>query len=226
MEEKVVISLISVLVGWMLAQGTTFAKDFWTARKLKKGLLHELEDIKEQLQRVVMIHRRQLQIYALKGMEPTASLPVHNMFFKQYYKDVLSRLNREQRLSYQLIHATLDSLNKKNEDLAKFSEDLYKELKGSKDNATIGRAVGLWGDRVVALYKTAMDVLWHIEYHLKNAKKPSFDLMGPMHKSYLRFEQELDQGVKTIIDKAKDLKKEDFEKIYDEKLFEKQKGAV
>jgi hypothetical protein len=46
-------------------------------------------------------------------------LPIHNMFFKQYYKDVFSQLNREQRLSYQLIHATLDNLNDKNQNLAK-----------------------------------------------------------------------------------------------------------
>jgi hypothetical protein len=40
--------------------------------------------------------------------------------------------------------------------------------------------------------------------------------MGSMHESYAKFEQELDQEVKDIIDKAKELKKEDFEKIHEE----------
>ncbi len=70
-------------------------------------------------------------------------------------------------------------------------------------------------------YKTVADILWHIEYHLNNANKPSFDLMGPMHHSYLKFEQQLDEEVKNIITMAMTLKREDFEKIYDEQFFKK-----
>jgi hypothetical protein len=68
-------------------------------RKLRAGLLSELEDIQDQLQRVVLLHSRQLQICAIGGMEPTAAFPINNLFFKQYYKDVFSRLNRAQRIS-------------------------------------------------------------------------------------------------------------------------------
>ena len=53
MEEKIVISLISVGVGWLLAQGTAFAKDYLATWKLKKGLSQELVDVKEQMQRVI-----------------------------------------------------------------------------------------------------------------------------------------------------------------------------
>ncbi|MDD5389958.1 MAG: hypothetical protein PHD37_11460 [Gallionellaceae bacterium] len=211
MEEKVVISLISVTVGWLLAQGTAFFKDLWTARKLRAGLLTELEDIQNQLQRVVMIHNRQLQIFALKGMEPTAALPVQNMFFRQYFKEAFSHLNRSQRISYQLIHANLENLNKKNDDLAKFAEESYKDIKTRHDERNTLSIIEVWGDRVIALYKTAMDVRWHIAYHLRNPKSPTFDLMGPMHESYIKFNQELEQEVKLIIEKAKTLKTEDFD---------------
>src|SRR5438876_8751746 len=102
MDSKVLVSLISVALGWLLAQGTAFAKDWWSARKLQLGLLTELQDIQDQLQRVLMIHGRQLQIYALKGIDPSASLPVQNMYFKQYFKEAFAHLNREQRISYQL----------------------------------------------------------------------------------------------------------------------------
>jgi hypothetical protein len=219
MEEKVVISLISVAVGWLLAQGTALFKDLWAARKLRTGLLTELEDIQDQLQRVVMIHSRQLQIFALKGMEPTAALPVLNMFFRQYFKEAFSYLNRSQRISYQLIHANLENLNKKNEDLAKFAEESCKDIKTQPDDKKTLAITDVWGDRVVALYKITMDVRWHIAYHLRNPKSPAFDLMGPMHESYVKFEQELDQEVKLIIEKAKTLKMEDFERIYDAKAF-------
>ena len=226
MEEKVAISLISVAVGWLLAQGTALAKDWWSARKLRAGLLTELHDIQDQLQRVVMIHSRQLQIFAIKGMEPSAALPVQNMFFKQYFKETFSHLNREQRISYQLIHASLENLNKKNEELAKFAEEAYMDLRMSPDDKKKLSTIEVWGDRVIALYKTAMDVRWHIDYHLCNPKSPAFDIMGTMHESYVKFERELDQEVKGIIENAKKFKREDFEKIYDEKAFAKERNAV
>lgn len=224
-DEKVLISLISVGVGWLLAQGTSLAKDLWSARKLKRGLLHELEDIKEQMHRVLMLYARKLQIYALNGIEPSASIPIYNMFFKQYYKDVFSRLNHNQRYSYQLIHASLDTLNKKNEDFAKFTEKICKDLKDSKDDTAIQRAVGLWGDEVTVLYMTAKEVLWHVVYHLKNKRNPALDLMGPMHKSYLKFEEELRNEVKKIIEQGKNLNREDFAKVYDEAIFEKSNSS-
>ncbi len=76
------------------------------------------------------------------------------MFFKQYYKDIFSRLNRDQRISFQLIHSTIDLLNKKNDDLAKFTEDIYKEFKLSKNNTEIDKLGELWGERVIILYNT------------------------------------------------------------------------
>ena len=219
MDSKVLISLISVAIGWVLAQGTSLARYWWAARKLRAGLLTELEDIQDQLQRVVMIHARQVQIYAIKCMEPTAALPIQNMFFEQYFKEAFSYLNREQRISYQLIHASLKNLNAKNADLAKFTEESYRELAMSPDDGKRITIIDLWGDRVIALYKTAMDVRWHISYHVKNPTSPSFDIMGPMHESYVKFEQELDADVKSILENAKQLKKEDFEKIYDKNSF-------
>lgn len=226
MEEKVFISLISVAVGWLLAQGTALFKDWWAARKFKNGLLTELEDIQDQLQRVLMIHSRQLQIFALNGIEPTVALPVQNMFFRQYFKDAFSHLNRSQRISYQLIHASLESLNKKNENLAEFVEESFKDLGAEPDDTKSLAMVQVWGERVIVLYKTAMNIRWHIEYHLRHPKAPKFDLMGPMHESFAKFEHELDQEVKRIIGEAKKLKREDFEKIYDEKVFSKQGSST
>jgi hypothetical protein len=219
MEGTVVTSLVSVAVGWLLAQGTTLAKDWWAAKKLRAGLLIELHDIQDQLRRVQFIHTRQLQIFALNGMEPSAALPIQNMFFKQYYREAFSRLNREQRISYQLIHSSLENLNYRNEELAKFAGEAYKDLRMSPDDKKKVSTIEIWGDRVIVLYKTTMDIRWHIDYHIHNPKCPTFDIMGPMHESYVKFQQELDEEVAEIMKKARELKREDFERIYDEKVF-------
>jgi len=46
-----------------------------------------------------------------------------------------------------------------------------------------------------------------------------------MHESYVKFEHDLDQEVKEIIEKAKRFKREDFELIYDEKAFAARREA-
>lgn len=217
--DKAAISLASVFIGWLLSQGTVLSKRWWEARKMRVGLLTELDDIRDQLRRVVLIHHRQLQIFVLKGMDPSAALPIHNMYFKQYFKEAFSYLNRSQRLSYQLIHSSLDNLNKMEEGLAKFSEESYNEIKSTRDDEGKLRIVELWGDRVMVLYKTARDVLWHIDYHLSNSKCPAIDLMGPMHVSYVKFQHELDEEVARILDGARALKIEDFDKPFDANMF-------
>lgn len=209
--DKAIIALVSVVVGWLLAQGTAFAKDWWQSRKLKNGLNEELEDIREQMNRVSLLYTRQLQIYALKGIDPSSTIPISNYFFKQYYKDAFSRLSRSQRLSYQLIHASLDSFNKQNESFLKFAEDAYRKFKGKKDETEFLRVLELWGDQVIVLYKYVMEIIWHIDYHLQHREDPKFDLGGTMHKAYSKFSQELDQEIKNILEKAKELKLEDFE---------------
>ncbi|MGR8981095.1 MAG: hypothetical protein ACU84H_13515 [Gammaproteobacteria bacterium] len=188
-------------------------------KKLSKGLLNELEDINDQLNRVIKIHSRQLQIFSLKGMEAITSLPIQNFFFKHYFKDAFPHLNREQRISYQLIHASLEELNRKNEDLYKFVDQYHSEVILSPNDDKTLQIINSWGDRVIVLYKTAVEVRWHILYHLKNSNYPTFDFMGPMHESCVKFCRELDENVKVIIEEGKTLKRKDFETIYDPSKF-------
>ena len=222
MDEKILIALVSVAVGWILAQGTALAKNWWAARNLTGGLITELEDIYKQLDRVVLITHREMQICANEGIGTGASLPIHNTFFRQYFKEAFSHLNREQRISYQLIHSTLDALNKRNEALEKILDDFHKEYASSPDEERILVAVAIVRDRLIAAYKTAMVTRWHIKHHLNNPKSPTYDYKGPVHESYVKFEQELDDDVKLILEKAKDIKREDLEKIYDPKMFTQQ----
>lgn len=83
----------------------------------------------------------------------------------------------------------------------------------------------MWGGKVKVIYQTIMDIRWHIDYHLRHADAPVFDLMGPMHESYVKFAQEVDEELKKILETAKTLKSQDFETIYDEDAFVKARAG-
>jgi hypothetical protein len=218
--DKVVIALIAVVIGWVLAQGTVLFRDFYRSWRLKRALLEELEDLREQLERVVISYSRQLQVYALNGIEPATPNALPNLFFKQYYKDVFYRLNRQQRLSFQLIHGTIDSLNEGNKDISSFIRaTLAKVNELQKNQGELEATIEDWGNRVKALYYTARDAMFYIDFHLRNRKNPKLDFRGPMHKSFLRFNEEIKQEIENVIVDARKLKREDFEKFYDDKFF-------
>ena len=212
MDEKTIGTLVSVGVGWALGQGTAIVKNWWQGKKLLKGLLTELDDIYEQLHRVELIHHRQLQIYALGGIEGSASLPIQNTFFKQYYKEAFRYLSRSQRISYQLIHASLDALNDANMKLHDFNRQIIDEYRATQtDNAKLGD-LERWGEKVTQLYKSTMILKWYIRYHLDQEEIPIYDINGPFHKSYIQLEKDLDGKVKSIIDGAKSLERNNFER--------------
>ncbi len=151
----------------------------------------------------------------------------YSSFYNQYFKDAFAHLNREQRISYQLIHSSLESLNTQNVSLIQFFEESYKDLCISPDDDKKERIIKVWRDRVIALYKNTMIIRWHIDYHLNNPESPSFDIMGAMHESYVKFLSDLDQDVKEIMKNAKDkLNIKDFEVIYDEKMFKESQKSV
>jgi hypothetical protein len=212
MDSKAFLSLASVALGWLLAQGSTVFRDWWQTRKLKDGLFEELCDLDDQLKRVELIHARQLQVFALDGIEATASLPLLNMYFRQYYKDAFPHLNRSQRQSYQLIHSLIEHLNEQEKKLADFVSELGRKRRESPNEEALRIAVQQFGSHVSALYKGVRACQWHISYHRQNPLVPRLDLNGPMHKSYVRFVDGLDQEVATAIETAKaKLSRKDFD---------------
>ncbi len=82
-------------------------------------------------------------------------------------------------------------------------------------------AVHHFGERVISIYRSAMTLRWHVRFHLQNKRKPVFDLYGPMHESYAKFEQELDDEVKKIIEGARTIDRSAFEKKYDVTQFKR-----
>jgi hypothetical protein len=159
---------------------------------------------------------RQLQVLAHGGIEYTYADPVYQLFFTHYYKDVFAKLNREQRLSYQTTHAAIESLNKGNEALAQHVAALRDPHRG---RLPAGGDVAPWGDRIKVLYMQARTATWHVEYHLANPKRPVLDDLGPVHESFLKFQQGLQGEIAELMQKAKSLKRDDFLKVYDERAF-------
>lgn len=214
LDNKVVIALIAVVVGWLLARGTDLVVNVYRSWRLKRALLEEIEDLREQLERVVMNYSRLLQVYALNGIEPAIPIELPNLFFKQYYKDVFYRLNRQQRISFQLIHGTVDVLNEGNKELAKFIRATMEKLNElNKSEGGLDGRVEDWGSRVEGLYHMARDLMFYIDFHLKNRKSPKLDIQGPMPKSYLEFNERVKQEIENVIVNAEKLKREDFEKF-------------
>src|SRR5262245_46150678 len=153
MNDKVLIALLSILVGWVLAQGTVAVKEWWTKRKHLKGLEDELEDLKPQLKRLLLIYQRKIQFYAIMGVETSVPVSINNYYFKHFYKDVFSSLNRDQRISYQLIHSSIDAFNQGNQDLIRLIKDNLKDHHESSNDPALKEAVLRIGDAVIALYK-------------------------------------------------------------------------
>jgi hypothetical protein len=218
-DDKALLSLVSIGLGWLLAQGTTLVKDWLNIRRLKNGLLIELEDIRAQLERMQLQNKRNLHFYALNGVPNEGSLPIHNLFFRQHFKDVFGKLNHVQRLSYQLIHSFLDALNQQQAGMTAFLEKNYETRSSPTDSAEASRVLQEFGDRVIAIHRGTMKTLWHITFHLRNRENPALDYKGSVHESYLRFLEEVEDDIRKTIEDGSSLKREDLEKIYDEKFF-------
>lgn len=217
--DKALLSLASIAIGWLLAQGTTLVKDWLNVKRLKNGLLIELEDIRAQLERMQLHNKRNLQFYALKGVPSEGFLSIHNLFFRQYFKDVFGKLNREQRISYQLIHSLLDSLNQQSASLESFLEKNYEVRNGPANSEEAYKMLREFGDRVISVHRNTMRVFWHIEFHLRNRKKPELVVQGPNHKTYLLFLEDVENDIRRTIEGASTIKREELEKILNEKPF-------
>lgn len=206
----IIISIISVFVGWFLGQGSELLKNFVSSIKLKKSLLLELHDIKEELIRTSAIFERKLQIYSLKGIESSVPLELSHYYFQNFYKDVFNKLKREQRLSYQIIHAHVNALNDSFKELNTITEICHENI---RKGAVIDKInpVEKWGDYIKAEYRNVMETLWHVDYHLLNPGKPDLTLFSKTHEKFIKFHKDIDEKIENIISKAKKLDRKDFE---------------
>lgn len=207
--DKTTLTLISVILGWFLGSGTKYISEILFNLRLKESLLEELSDIKDELERTCIIYKRKLQLHSIQGFEPTIPLEINNYFFTHHYKDIFTNLNKEQRLSYQLIHTHITSLNKGFDELTKVTSSSFKLIKDKiekNENTTNHK----YGDYISAQYKNTKNTLWHVNYHIQNSKKPAISLFKTAHSKFISFQEELDMEIKNILSNEQNLTKADF----------------
>lgn len=215
--ERIVIGLASVFSGWVLAQFTSILKDFMRARKVKKCLEQELDELETELERTILIYSRMLQIYSIKGVDNGVPSPISNHIFKNYYKEAVLNLNKQQRISYQLIHTLVETVNHGMDDLREVTGRLHE--KNILEGAVSEKEVDLWGKKVICEFSNAASAIWHIRYHLAYPKNPDLSSYTKSHKEYLKYLENVEKRVSEIIDKAKNIPREKFDEIYNPESF-------
>jgi len=208
--QKVLLSLLSVFVGWFLAQGTGLINEWWQTRKIKKALLTELKDIRNKLSMSEYNCVRLLHLYARRRLEGTSETPLTNHIYSKFYSDISFKLNQNQRTSLEMIHGYIPTLNKTNDFIIESAIAFTKE-KNDKN-------FEIWGRALMGRFLDIRKLIWHIDYHLENQKNPEYkDIILMTHKGFSEAREQDEALMEEIMEKAKSLNVEEFERFYSEK---------
>jgi hypothetical protein len=218
-DTRLVIGLSSVALGWLLAQFTGVFKDWHRTRKIKRCLIEELDELKTELNRTLLIYTRQLQIYAKNGIGNESPSPLSNHIFKNYYKDAVLGLNTQQRISMQLIHTLVDVVNAGIDEFRLMTDKLQEKRMDEDAEDITEKDVEMWGQRIKCEYTNVATVIWHIRLHLTQPKKPDLSLFAESHKLYLQYLASVKSEISKIIEGAATIDRKDFENIYDVRKF-------
>ncbi len=216
---KLGIGIASGFIGWLLAQVTSLVKDWAKARKIKALLLEELGDIDREMERVMTSCARDLQIYGAKGVGNSACIGVSNYIFSNYYKDALLYLNQNQRISYQLIHSLIRSLNDGLDSIRSRTTEIQKHHQKNGTTEEIVIFGKEWGEMIKAEYINSAAIRWHIRYHIDNKCDPDLSPMTDGHKNYLKFLAEVESEANKLIKSGESIDRKKFEEIYSPSSF-------
>lgn len=221
MEVKVIISLASVFVGWLLAQLTGLLKDIHYRRRIKKSLLSELDEIRDEAKRTQLIYIRQLQIFGNGAVGNEVPAPLANHIFKNYYKDAVLILNKTQRTSFQMIHTLLEAANTDIADFRKLTVKIQEKILLEGTDSLTAEDANLWGKTAHANYHNLAVLIWNLSNHIQNPKKPVQELMTEQHESYLKYLDEVKDAADKAIEQGKTADRSFFKKNYHPELFGK-----
>ena len=218
MDEKAVWGLAGAFLGWALSIGTAFVKEHVRVWRLAGGMRDELKDIDHQLNDMVESQRRNLQIIGAQGVGATGALPIQHVFFQKAYVDVFPNLGRGSRLSLQLIHSAVDSLNAQAAQLDVIFLELTKMPdRESKEARFLGKQ---WDDLVKATFSNAMTLRWYIEAHLAGRFLNPVRQYGHDHRKWLQHLENVQLDIEKYIDEGKKIPAKSFDSFYDEARFE------
>jgi len=195
--EKILIGLLSAVLGWVLSQFTPIIQEKLKTKKVIRMLLEEIYDLNFFIEKLLGELTNDLKsIYSAKI--PTSSpLEIVTYFFTNHYKDALLGLNRHQKNSYQTIHILVGNINSQLRELQDLVKDSNTQLTGKKAN--IAKLQELTRD----IYINTKILKWHIDFHLKNPHNPDFLQGTENYKEYLAIFEKFQEQTLTIAQSGK-----------------------
>lgn len=206
---KIIVGLVSVIVGLILGQIISGIKGVILRYKIKKALISELMDIRIELGRVEQSFLRSLQLVALKCTEGSVPQKLSNFIFMENYKSIALYLNQKQRISYQMIHGYVATVNADIEKLEKIISDVEREIIFEEQPAK-SSFLNSYNMKIQQAYMNACVTHWHIDHHLKNKKDPALKEEGEQYKAYEQLHDDVKECIKNTIKKAENMKLSDF----------------
>ena len=220
MDEKAVWGLAGAFLGWLLKTGTEFVTNKMRVWRLTIGLREELTDLAAEIENVLKTLKTNLNMVGASMMGPTGVLELQHVFYQQAYKEVFPALGQGVRLSFQRIHAAIDSLNEQMLEL----DTLYLErgkLGGPTAPTTpeIERLMERWQQQVKDSFINASSIRFYIGRHLEGLMINPVEHLGEDHRAWLKSLSEAESQADHCIQEGKDLRREDFFPTYDAERF-------
>lgn len=112
MDSKVTATLLGIVLGWCLSQGTEFFKSWRTRNKKINAIRTEIADLNDWLIRMSHSVLYIIQIIELK--QPIDSLPqkLYPFLIKEHFHEICMHIPREARIGITDLYASIEDINR------------------------------------------------------------------------------------------------------------------
>lgn len=216
---KITIAIAGAFVGWVLAQLTGWLKGWFYRLKVRRLLLQELNDIDAEVGRLYFHYARQLEIHGAQCVSAETMVGLSHPIFSYYYKDAVLSLNQKQRISFQLIHLLVDSVNDGLNTLRRESSEIYAANSNGGMTDALAKRCAHWGDIAKSQFLNCASLQWQVRFHLANSRNPDLSPYTEYHKRYLVFLQKIQEKADEFVANGKTIDRNQFNVIYDPSRF-------
>jgi hypothetical protein len=161
-----------------------------TRCRLKVALYNELEYIRDGLTawRGHYIHR--IHAHAVGFIETDELIPLSNRIYRDKYAEISLNLSRNQRMSYENIHSIVDMVNSRINRIA----DLTIKTIETKDQQLFDQL----GQLLRSQFANIDLLRWAINYHLRNPKKPAWEMNKEAAADYLKVRRNICEEIERL----------------------------
>src|SRR2546421_626649 len=101
---RAIITLSAVALGWLLGTGTSWFREFWTRRRIRRALLQEIEDLRLMFLEAKTILEEALRITLQTGVYDGLPHQAPNHIYKNHFHVIAPHLSLAERLSFNRIY--------------------------------------------------------------------------------------------------------------------------